>query len=148
MARLRAIGRLLVIALPLYFTWEMLQAPAFTGMPDDWKRATAWCALAALGDGVIVLSLFVFGRLVFRTPHWFVPPRIGRYAAVIAVGSVTQGAIERTALGLGLWGYVAGHPTIFGVGIMAIMQVVLLLPLTFWLLARWERALDRKRGRT
>ena len=39
----RAIGRLLVIALPLYFTWEMLQAPAFTGMPDEWKRATAWC---------------------------------------------------------------------------------------------------------
>jgi len=26
------IVRLLVIATPLYFTWEMLQAPAFTGM--------------------------------------------------------------------------------------------------------------------
>ena len=75
----------------------------------DWKPATAWCALAALGDGVIVVGLFVLGRLVFGTPRWFVPPRIGRYAAVVAVGSVTQGVIERIALGLGLLG-LRGRP--------------------------------------
>ena len=127
--------------------WEMLQAPAFTGMPGDWKRSTAWCALAALGDGVIVLFLFVLGWVVFRTPRWFVPPRIGRYVATVVLGVATQVVIERIALGLGLWGYAAGHPTIFGVGIIAIMQVVLLLPFTFWLLARWERAPEGKRGR-
>ena len=128
--------------------WEMLQAPAFTGMPDDWKRATAWCALAALGDGVIVLFLFLLGWVMFRTPRWFVPPRIGRYVTMVVLGVAAQGVIERIAVGLGLWGYAAGHPTIFGVGIIAIMQVVLLLPLTFWLLARWERAPEGKRGRT
>jgi len=35
------IGRLIVVTLPLYFAWEMLQAPAFTGMPEGWLAATA-----------------------------------------------------------------------------------------------------------
>ncbi len=58
-------ARVFLLALPLYFAWEMLQASAFTGLPADWRAVTGVCALAALGDGVIVLALFAFGVLVF-----------------------------------------------------------------------------------
>ncbi|MGH7373118.1 MAG: hypothetical protein ACREJY_02715, partial [Candidatus Rokuibacteriota bacterium] len=68
---MRTVARLLVITLPLYFLWEMLQAPAFTGMPPGWLEATVVCGVATLGDGVIVLGLFGFGWLMFRDFRWF-----------------------------------------------------------------------------
>ena len=67
------IGRLIIVTLPLYFTWEMLQAPAFTGMPAGWLSATAVCAQATLGDAVIVLALFALGACLYRDARWFVP---------------------------------------------------------------------------
>jgi hypothetical protein len=41
--RLVLVLRLLALTLPAYFAWEMLQAPAFTGMPKGWLQATAVC---------------------------------------------------------------------------------------------------------
>ncbi len=55
---LKTAARLLLLALPPYFAWEMLQAPGFTGMPPGGWSATAVCAQAAVGDGVIVLVVF------------------------------------------------------------------------------------------
>jgi hypothetical protein len=60
-SRVSTMARLLAVALPLYFAWEMLQAPLFTGMPEGWLRATAICALATLGDGVLVGALALTG---------------------------------------------------------------------------------------
>jgi hypothetical protein len=37
----RIAARLLALTLPAYFACEMLQAPAFTGMPAAWWAATA-----------------------------------------------------------------------------------------------------------
>jgi len=55
----RLLGRLLAVALPLYFAWEMVQAPFFTGMPAGWMRATLMCAQATLGDGVLVAAVAI-----------------------------------------------------------------------------------------
>ena len=66
--------RVLALTLPVYFAWEMLQAPAFTGMPSGWWAATAVCAQATAGDGVIVFSVFAMGALMFRDARWFTPP--------------------------------------------------------------------------
>lgn len=90
----RTTVRLLVVALPLYFVWEMLQAPGFTGMPEGWLAATAVCALATLGDGVIVLALFALGAIAFRTARWFAPARIGRYALVALAAVGVQVLVE------------------------------------------------------
>jgi hypothetical protein len=90
----RTTVRLLVVALPLYFVWEMLQAPGFTGMPEGWLAATAVCALATLGDGVIVLALLALGAIAFRTARWFAPARIGRYALVALAGVGVQVLVE------------------------------------------------------
>jgi hypothetical protein len=76
--RLVLVLRLLALTLPAYFAWEMLQAPAFTGMPKGWLQATAVCGVATLGDGVVVLGLFGLGWFMFRDFRWFVPPRVSR----------------------------------------------------------------------
>jgi hypothetical protein len=89
------VGRLIVVTLPLYFAWEMLQAPAFTGMPEEWLAATATCAQATLGDAMIVLALFALGAAVFRDARWFVPARAGRYSVVVLAALVIHVVVER-----------------------------------------------------
>jgi len=131
--------RLFLLALPPYFAWEMLQVPAFTGMPADWRAATMVCAQATVGDGVIVLALFGVGVLVFRDRRWFTPPRLGRYAAVVAVAMVVQVMVEWIMVyRLGRWGYAPWQPLLplLGVGVLPVVQPVVLLPPVFWALAR------------
>lgn len=142
-------GRLLVIALPLYFAWEMLQAPAFTGMPERWRAATAVCAQAALGDGVIVLALHALGALMFRDGRWFAPPRLGRYAAIVVLGVVVQVAVEWVMVHrFERWGYDPLQPVLplVAVGMLPVLQAAVLVPSTFWALARWEWHVEARRN--
>lgn len=139
MDTIKSAARLLLLALPPYFAWEMLQAPAFTGMPPGRWSATAVCALAAVGDGVIVLVVFSFAALLFHDWRWFVPPRVGRYLTALLLGVVLQVAIEWIMVyRLGRWGYASWQSVvpILGVGILPILQPIVLLPLVFWALAR------------
>lgn len=141
MSLARTIARLLAVALPLYFVWEMLQAPAFTGMPEGWLAATAVCALATEGDGLVVLVVFAVGALAFRDALWFVPPRPARYATVILLGVAIQVAVEWVMVHrLGRWGYQPSQPLVplVEIGILPFLQPLVLLPLTFWGLARME----------
>lgn len=139
--------RLILVALPLYFGWEMLQAPAFTGMPHEWLAATGVCALATLGDAVIVLVLFGVGAVTFRETQWFLPPRPGRYAVVVGVGVVVQVGVEWAMVhGFGRWGYASVQPVIpwLEVGVVPVLQPVVLLPLVFAAAAFWEERIRRR----
>jgi hypothetical protein len=126
--------------LPLNFAWELLQAPAYGSMGDTWLEGLLVCVRATLGDGVIFLALFGVGWLLFGR-HWFAPPRIDRYAAILGVAVAIQIAIEWVALTTGRWDYAPWHPRILGAGLLPILQAVVLVPVTFIVLARW-------RGRT
>ncbi len=131
--------RLIAIVLPLFFAWEMLQAPAFAGMPHDWWGSAVICGKATLGDVVIVLALFGIGMLVGRDFRWFARPKLGPYLAIVVVGIGVQVAVEWAALRTGRWSYTAWHPTLppLGTGLFPVLQAVL-FPLTFRLLALWE----------
>ncbi len=134
---------MLVIALPMYFLWEMAQAPAFTGMPQGWWAATAVCASAALGDGVIIVALWALGTMLWRDVQWFVPPGGARYAVVVLVGIAVQATIEWIMVyRLGRWGYSPPHPLVpvVRIGALPVLQAVMLPPVVFSLAARWQRA--------
>ena len=138
--------RVLALTLPVYFAWEMLQAPAFTGMPSGWWAATAVCAQATAGDGVIVLSVFAMGALMFHDVRWFTPPSASRYTAVVLVGVILQVVIERVMVHrLGRWGYQPWHPQVpvLGVGLLPVLQPIVLLPIVFWGLAWIEPSAER-----
>jgi hypothetical protein len=135
--------RLLVIALPLSFLWEMLQAPAFTGLPRPWFAHAAVCSMAAVGDGLLVLALFMLGSRLFGDSHWVRPPRARRYLILVLIGILVQVGIEWVAVDrLALWGYQPGHPTVplLGTGLLPILYAVVVVPLAFWTLARWSQA--------
>src|SRR5713101_7402630 len=132
--------RLVAVALLPYFAWEMLQAPAFTGMPRDWPAATLACAMATLGDMVILVLLYALGVGIFGAPQWFASPHFARYALILLAAVVVHVGVERLMVGLGRWGYAPGHPLVplLGVGVLVVLQPLLLVPLVFWALATWE----------
>jgi len=134
--------RLVMIALPLYFGWEMLQAPGFTGMPEGWVAGTAVCRLAAVVDAGLVAGFYGLGWILFANPRWFAPPRFQRYALLVLAGLAVSVGLEWLLVQrLHLFGYSPAQPVVpgIGVGLWAILQPLVLLPLIFGLLARWER---------
>jgi len=139
---------LFAVALLLSFGWEMLQAPAFTGLPQSWLGHATVCALAAVGDAVIVVALFTLGSVLFGGPSWVWPPSAGRYMPIVAVGIVVQIVVEWLASEkLGLWGYQPGQPTmpLTGTGLLPALYAVVVVPLSFWLVA-WRQHQQRQRG--
>ena len=118
----------------------MAQMPGFTGLPENWLRSIAMCARATFGDGILLLGWWALGRWLFGEWRWFIPPRVVRYAVIVAAVVVTQAVVEIVAVRvLGLWGYRAWQPIVPpGVGLFAILQAVVLVPLIFAVVARWE----------
>ena len=133
------LARLSVIAFPLHFAWELLQAPAFGLMGPTWVAGVLVCARAAVGDVIIAAALLGFGMLVFGDSRWFTPARLLRYALVTVVAIAMQIIVERMALGAGRWTYQAWHPTLLGAGLLPALQGAVLTPVIFGLLGRWQR---------
>lgn len=140
------IARLLVITVPLFFAWEMLQMRGFTGLPAGWLASVPVCSRATGGDVVIVFTLYGLGWLVFGDRDWFKPPTPRRYAAIVLAGIAIQLAVEWVEVyRLDRWGYSPLQPLVPGLslGVLPVLQAVALLALTFWLLARWEARAGR-----
>jgi hypothetical protein len=78
---IRAFG----LAVPVHFVWEMSQAYAFTGMPRETWTATAACAFASLGDGLLTLLILGGGAIVFRSWRWFEARLPGRWVLLEVV---------------------------------------------------------------
>ena len=137
-----------MIGLPAYFVWEMLQMPAFTAT-GSWLTRTAICALATLGDGVMLLGLWALGVAIYRESRWFVPARLGRYAGLGIAAVVMQVIVEWVAVDrLGLWSYASAQPRVplIGTGIVPILQAMIVPPFVFAATAVRERA-ENEAGR-
>jgi len=128
---IRAFG----LAVPVHFVWEMSQAYAFTGMPRETWTATAACAFASLGDGLLTLLILGGGAIVFRSWRWFEARLPGRWVLLEVVSFGVAVATEWVLVyGLHRWGYAASMPLIpgLGVGLLPVLQMVLLTPLVLW----------------
>ena len=133
--------RLVAIAAPIYFAWELLQMPGYVAS-DAWLTRLGGCAVATLGDVAIVFGLWWSATLVSRDSRWFAPPRMSRYAFVIIAALVVNIAVEWVVVDrLGVWSYSPRQPTIpwVGTGLFAVLQALVLPPVTFYALARWDR---------
>ena len=135
--------RLLAISVPLKFVWEMLQMPAFEGLPASPLAMLGVCGRAAMGDAFVAVVLFGLAVYLFGDHRWFVPARLSRYAVVVGTGLMLHLLVEWYAVRrLALWSYAAIHPVIPGLrlGLLSVLQPLVLLALTFWLLSRWLAA--------
>ena len=110
-------------------------------MPRDWRLSTLVCALATIGDVMLLIALVAIGAVLFGDEHWFTPPHIGRYTAIALAGLAAQMTIEWLAVEkLYLWGYQPWHPRLplVGTGLVPVLQPLVVVPSTLWLAARWE----------
>lgn len=113
-----------LLVLALNFAWEMSQAPWFASMRGlSFWRATLLCARAALGDVVIAAIAFAIAAAVAKSLAWPIERRASLAAAVfVLTGLAISAAYEGFALKSGMWRYESRMPTLFGLGLLPLLQ--------------------------
>ena len=130
-----------VFAVAVNYPWELAQSSLFTTASHG---GNVWldCFIASLGDGVMVLLLFGFGWLAVGHRHWFVHPGRGGYAMLLVAGAGIAVAVEWIAVHvLQRWTYSDAMPRLpaLDVGLVPVLQMVLLPPFIFHLVAAVRR---------
>ena len=134
------LSRLFVIAVSGNYVWEIAQAPLYVGM-DSFKVVWWHCGVAALGDGLLVLLIYVIGGTVLNKQDWFVHPRTIGYVIMMFVGLAIGVGIEWLAVVVtNRWEYTVRMPLVplLGVGLIPVAQMLVLPPLVFRLVAIWS----------
>ena len=137
---------LFVVAVLANYMWELLQSPFYAGMQIN-ARTLGHCFLASLGDGVLVLFIYLLDWLTFRRREPSSPPARWRLAAMLATGFVVGAMVEWIGVyGLHRWSYDDAMPMlpVLRIGLMPILQMTILPPLIFFLVENWGTA--RKNG--
>lgn len=128
--KIRYIITLIAAALLLHLLWENAQAPLYAGY-SSFSQHLPICSIGAIGD--VVITLLVFGLM------WLIKKDIPRTAsdflALAVIGFVIAVGIEWRALLFGRWSYTDAMPIIpwLNVGLTPIIQMTILLPLSFYL---------------
>lgn len=120
------------VAFLLHLIWENAQMPlyeGFTSFAHNFPR----CFIATIGD--VFITLLVLGFLSLVKPHNAFTLSKKDYAALTLLGFFTALIVEQHALLLGKWGYNEFMPLIvyFQVGLTPILQMTILLPLSFFI---------------
>jgi hypothetical protein len=149
--RLRQLGStvavIFVIAVLGNYLWELAQAPLYVGM-ESFRTVWWHCFVASLGDGLLALGIFAVGGLLLHKPTWFVHPGARGYGVMVMMGLMMGVAIEWIAMHLlGRWMYTAWMPRVpvLAVGLAPILQMLMLPPLIFHLVARWQIRVAQRR---
>jgi hypothetical protein len=141
----QVLGLLYVVSVSLNYLWELLQAPLFTAKS---LSTNIWfhCFVASLGDGVIVLLLFVLAWMATGRRNWFVHPRLYDYVILIVAGISLAVFIEWAAVHVfQRWAYSQSMPRIPGleVGLVPVLQMLLLPPVIFRIMSAIALAKER-----
>ena len=135
------VATIFMVAVMGNYPWELAQAPLYVGMESF--RVVWWhCFVASLGDGLLVLGIFVAGWIALGRQTWFVHPGVQGYGVMLTTGLVISGVIEWIAVHLlGRWMYTAQMPLVPGlaIGVVPVVQMIILPPLIFHIVAVWYR---------
>ncbi|MBC7380330.1 MAG: hypothetical protein H7346_23240 [Burkholderiaceae bacterium] len=119
--------------------------PLYVG-EGEWLAYAVHCFIPSLGDGVMVVLIYLLGLLVFRSPAWADRPRLKGYALMLGCGAVMSVVVEWGAVHiLNRWSYTAAMPRWPGldVGLVPVLQMLLLPPIAFRVTAWWLRTRAR-----
>lgn len=124
-------------AVVLNVPWEIAQSTLYARQPPF--PARVWhCFVAAVGDGVLVLVIWVIGGIVFRSREWFRHPARRGYAVMLLAGAGLGVLVETAALSMGRWSYTASMPRIGSVGVVPLLQLLVLPALIFAVVTRFH----------
>jgi hypothetical protein len=129
------------LAVAVNYPWERAQSSFY--LTKDGTAIPWWhCMLASFGDGLLVLLMFWAGSVVFGQRAWFEHPGFREYLLMAVTGLVLIIPLEWLMISrMEWWSYTAQMPLIPGmaVGVTPVVQMLVLPPLIFTLLAWWHR---------
>lgn len=134
--KIKYITTLVIIAFLLHVVWENAQAPLYAGY-QSFSQHFSICFVGAIGDVLITILALAFFWLLKKSL-----PRTGAdFLALAIIGFVVAVAIEQNALLLGKWHYAPTMPFIpyLRVGLAPILQMTILLPLSFYLAKLFDK---------
>jgi len=106
-----------------------------------------WCLFASLGDTVMTYGIVGISYAVLRRAR-DAPHGLRLYAMTATVGLPVAALVEYVALHAGVWAYDPSMPTLFGIGILPLLQLSLLSPIALALSEILSRhAPDDAKGR-
>ena len=118
------------IAFVLNLAWEITHVRLYTiGSEADGLRI-AWAVFhCSLGDVMIALAMFALAGMVLRRADWPASrPWAGGAIVVIGAMAYTVWSEWHNVYRTGSWGYAAGMPLIFGIGLSPLLQWLILPP--------------------
>lgn len=127
-----------VVAVACNFAWEMAQSYLYEPM-GDWWQSTRRCLIASVGDAVMVVLIAAVVRgLSRKSPGDALPWSVREYMAAMTLGFALAVVVEWWGLTVGRWAYRPEMPIVPGTpfGIVPLVQMVVLTPLTMWLAQR------------
>ena len=127
-----------LVAVALNYPWEMVQAVLYEPMGSI-AQASWRCFVASLGDAAMIVMIFVMGCVVHRRHLWFERGTSGRIVFAAVLGALIGVAVERWGVSTGRWEYDERMPRlpVLQLGLVPLLQMPFLAPLTFWITARW-----------
>ena len=136
----RTILLIYAIAVLLNYVWELAESPLYVGIG---QLQNIWwhCGIAAIGDGFLVLIIYLAGWLVFRDPYCFGRLDWRGCLLILGAGLFVGIGIEFLAVNIfRLWAYTPTMPLLpgLGVGLAPVTQMVILPALTFYAVAVWQ----------
>ncbi len=138
---------LFVISFALNWVWEMAQMAVYVGINgESWREAVLTCTVATLGDAAITLGIYAV--CVFITTRRKTSAGRISYTTASLLGAACAVIIEKIALSSSYWRYTTQMPRVpvLNVGLWPILQLALLIPLSWWIVLRWNVA--RHKGDT
>jgi hypothetical protein len=128
---------LFALATAVNYPWELAQTPLYVGV--TFPVAVWHCFVSSLGDGLLVLFIFVALAIVMRSLDWYSRLTAQSYLVLAAAGLVVGFATEWWGLQIARrWQYSELMPVIPGtvIGVVPVLQMLLLPPAIFWVLRR------------
>jgi hypothetical protein len=129
---MRMLITIFIVAVLLNYLWELAQAPLYVGL-DRYNAAVLWhCFVASVGDGIMLLVITAVGRVTLHRWNWFERPRVFEYLVMLTAGLILAVLVELVAVHLlGRWNYTDRMPTVLGIGLVPVAEMLLLPPLIF-----------------
>ncbi|MBI5798737.1 MAG: hypothetical protein HZB10_02295 [Candidatus Yonathbacteria bacterium] len=129
---MKSITFITIVSFLLHIVWENLQAPLFAGYVSFGQHFW-FCLYGTAGDVVIALVVFLLIALLKGDMDWIRSITARDLLALAIIGFFIAVWIEHRALLFSTWNYAAAMPIIpyLKVGLTPVLQMVILLPLSF-----------------
>lgn len=136
----KLITTLSLIAFVIHLVWENAQAPLFAGF-SSFGQHFFICLLRTIGDVTFTVVVYLIIGLLKNDFGWVVRLNKADILVLAIVGFFFALGIEWRALLFERWAYAESMPIIpyFQVGLTPILQMTLLLPLSFYLTSKWSK---------